>query len=386
MGGTLRLTTADRAEQAFPGMVLEGVSINKLRRTYRVISVNGRTENLARFDIASTKVLISPSGGNMFAGAAMASEASAARPGADLVVKDVPGLAAQVGVLNRFLRAFCRPFWVRDERESCGFVIHGGHGTGKTFILQRVANTGWGKVFWIKPSDKLSAVRECFKQAVAQQPSMVLIDDVQDLLCAERPNREAVVEALADELDSLSATAKSNNALPWVLVLATCLDYMADVPVRLQKRSRLRENTALPIPRASERLEILQFFDPPLKPEEKEQCLSSLARKTHAYNGDDLANLVLNAKKILGSRLDEAGVCRPGDAPQYLSGDDMERALRITRPTAMHDINLKPPTIHWEDVGGQESLKKVLTRMIRNTKVCKNPFPSELPPGPTSRC
>ncbi|CAG9997469.1 unnamed protein product [Clonostachys byssicola] len=354
----------DRAEFIFPGMVLEGVTINKLRRSFKVLSVNSQKENLGKFVLSSSNVRLLAPGDSEDTGAA----ALATEPAGDLVVSQVPGLARQVKTINAFLKGFGRPFWVKDERESSAFVVHGGHGTGKTFIMQRIADTNWGKVHWIKPSDKLVAIKDIFKQAQTQQPSIVLIDALEELISKDRQNREAVVEAIAEELDALSATAKAQNALPRVVVIASCLDYMTDVPPKLQKRSRFRENIALPIPRATERLEILHFFDPPIRPEDKESSLSSLAQKTHAYNGDDLANLVLNAKKILGNRLDDAGVDPENAEPQYLTRDDMEQALRITRPTAMHDINLKPPTIHWQDVGGQENLKKVLTRMIKNTK------------------
>jgi AAA family ATPase len=377
----------DRAEQVFPGMTLEGVNINKLRRAFKVISVNGQSHNLARFKIASSTVRILKSGDDKDAVEDTQTTAETCGP---LTVTGVPGLSTQVNIINQFLRGFGRPFWVPNERESCGFVIHGGHGTGKTFILQRIAATKWGRVHWIRPSDKLSTIRETFKQAQSQQPSLLFIDGLEDILAKDRSNRDSVIEALGEELDNLSAAASASSALPRVVVMAACQDYLADVPAKLQKRSRFRENIALPIPRATERLEILRFFNPPLRAEEKEPCLISLASKTHAYNGDDLANLVLNAKKILGNRLDnEAAVdavvegvnsvdinATEEQASQekqprqhFLTSQDMEQALRITRPTAMHDINLKPPTIHWQDVGGQESLKKVLSRMIKNTKV-----------------
>ncbi|UKZ74257.1 hypothetical protein TrVFT333_001919 [Trichoderma virens FT-333] len=372
----------DRAEQVFPGMVLEGVNINKLRRTFKVISVNGLSNNIARFKLSSSTVRILQPGGDKDA----PGNAQVAATSGPLAVTGVPGLSSQINTINQFLRGFGRPFWIQNERESCGFVIHGGHGTGKTFILQRIAATNWGRVHWIRSSDKLSSIRETFKQAQSQQPSLLFIDGLEDILAKDRSNRDTVIDALGDELDNLSAAASAANALPQVVVIATCLDYLADVPAKLQKRSRFRENIALPIPRATERLEILRFFNPPLQTEEKESCLVSLASKTHAYNGDDLANLVLNAKKILGNRLDEeaaaAAAAHNADADasgeiaqeteqpkeHYLTSHDMEQALRITRPTAMHDINLKPPTIHWQDVGGQESLKKVLSRMIKNTK------------------
>ncbi|KAF4592539.1 AAA family ATPase [Ophiocordyceps camponoti-floridani] len=349
----------DRADYIFPGMLFEGVNMAKFRRSFIVLSVDRRNDNLAKFQPSSTDVSIiqdeepaSPDASSPIRG--------------PLVVTDVPGLASQVEALNRFLRGFCRPFWIKGERQSCGFVIHGGRGTGKTMLLQRVEQTGWGSVFWIRPSDKLSAVKETFLQARSRQPSVVLIDGLEDLVAKDRANRESVIETLGDELDSLSLEASREDALPRVVVLATCLDYMTDVPEKLQKRCRFRNNVALPIPRAAERLEILRYLDPPLDPDIKETCLAKVASMTHAYNGDDLAELVLNAKVILGDRLDKLPTVEPANL--LLTADDMDRAFRITRPTAMHDINLKPPTIHWKDVGGQGSLKKVLSRMIRSAK------------------
>lgn len=348
-------------------MVLEGVSINKLRRTFKVISVNSHGDNLARFQLTSTTICILRPDEE---GAAL-DELS----GGDLIVTGVPGLSAQINVLNKFLRGFSRPFWVENERESCGLVIHGGHGTGKTFILQRIADTKWGRPFWIKPSDKLSTIRETFRQAQAQQPSMVFLDGLEDLIGKDRANRDSVIETIGEELDSLSVEASINNALPHVVVIATCSDYMLDVPTKLQKISRLDKNIALPIPRATERLEILQFYNPPLRADEKEDILLNVSQKTHAYNGYDLKRLVSNARMILGDRLDESGVEQQEAQKHFLTMEDVEQALRITRPTAMHDINLKPPTIHWQDVGGQEGLKKVLSRMIKNTKVKHAPLP-----------
>lgn len=354
-------------------MVLEGVSINKFRRTFQIISINSQSNNLARFKTASTTIRILQPGEDQI------NPDPEGEPGGDLIVTGVPGLNAQIKSINAFLEAFGRPFWTPSECTSCGMVIHGGSGTGKTFILECIAETKWGRVTWIKPSDKLATIREVFKQAQTQQPSIILIDAIHELIAKDRSNRDAVIECLADELDALSAQAVAQNALPNVLVVATCLDYMTDVPAKLQKLTRLNDNFALPIPRAAERLEILKFFNPPLRLEDREESLKSLSKKTHAYSGGDLAQLVASARKIMGRRLKASGEVWVEGKEYFTTAEDMENALRVTRPTAMHDINLQPPTIHWQDVGGQESLKKVLTRMIKMAQA-SGPFPTQFTP------
>ena len=100
---------------------------------------------------------------------------------------------------------------------------------------------------------------------------MIFIDGLDKITAKDRTNRESVIDTLGEELDALSVHAHSSGALPQVVVIATCQDWMNDVPEPLQKRSRFRKNIALPIPRASERLEILNFLDPPLRPEDN--CL-----------------------------------------------------------------------------------------------------------------
>lgn len=352
-------------------MVFEGITHGRIRKTFKVLSVNGQDDSCARFNPTSAIRIVNPD-----------EEVETAKPtGGVLQITNVPGLSHEIKVLNNFLRGFSRRFWGRGERESCGFVIHGGHGTGKTFILQQIENTNWGRTHWIKGTDKLASIRETFTVARAQQPSLVFIDSLDDLLGKDRANRETVIEAISDELDNLSRIAQENQALPQTIVIAVCSDYMVDVPAKLQKRQRFRKNIALPIPAGPERLEILKFLDPPINPEEKEKAMETVAQKTHAYNGDDLATLISNAWEILDARLFEEGVDVETSGEQLLTTRDLVQALTVTRASAMHDINLKPPTIHWRDVGGQENLKKVLSRMIKNTKVSKHPVPFSSSPN-----
>lgn len=346
-------------------MVLDGVSINKLRRTFKVISVNSREHSLARFKLESTAIRILQPGDDEGA-----QDGPSIGQRGDLILTNVPGLTTQTKTINAFLKAFTRPFWIPDpvSSRSCAFVIHGGHGTGKTYILQRIAETNWGKVHWITPFDKLTTIREIFKQAQTQQPCMILIDNLEKLISQDRSNRDALIETIGKELDALADTARIQNALPHVLVLVTCSDYLVDVPQELQTRTRLFKNVTLPIPRAPERLEILKSYGLPLRAEDKESCLTDIAQRTHAYNCKDLFDLVRNARDIREEILDSTSLGEE-DAGADITREDMEQALRITRPTAMHDINLQPPLVHWQDVGGQDSVKKVLSRMIKYAKV-----------------
>lgn len=354
-------------------MVFEGVSISRLKRNYKVLSVNGHVDNLAKFKLGTSDVrIVQPHDEG--------SPGSGAETFADeLTIKGVPGLSSQIHSINQILSGFTGPFWTYNELNSCGFVIHGSRGTGKTFILRRIAEAKWGRPFWIRPTDKLTAIRDTFKQARTLQPSIVLMDNLDKLIAKDRSNREAVIDAIAEELDALSCQSSRDQALLKIIIVATCQDYMSDIPVELQKAGRFQEEVALPIPRASERLEILQFLDPPLHPDHKSECLESMAQNTHAFTPEDLDNLVSKAKRTHGRRLGKRTGARDG-AAVFMSSSDMYQALKTVKPTAMHDVNLQPPTIHWQDVGGQEDIKKALKRMIRyTTKAWKSISPPTSP-------
>ncbi|CEI69748.1 hypothetical protein FVEN_g7376 [Fusarium venenatum] len=358
-----------RAELLFPGMVVEATLSSKWRRNFKVISVNSQTNSLARFDPSSTTITVVDK---------EAADAEVdAQTGGELIVTGVPGMAPQLKALNVFLGAFKTDVVIDGERESCAFVIHGGHGTGKTFILDRIAATKWGKVHWIKPSDKLASMRETFKLAQSQQPSMILIDDLQDLITKDRSNHDSVIGLLRDELDDLAASALSSDSLPQVVIVATCSDFLTDIPEALRGPTRFGDHVPLPIPKIQERLEILEFLNLPIDPAEKQPALLELAQRTHAYSPLDLRMLCRKAKYDMGARLREAGVDRASAKTHFLKASDIDKAKKAVRPTAMRDINLNPPTIHWQDVGGQDVLKKVLNRMIKYTK---NPERSLRPP------
>ncbi|KAK2028081.1 ATPase [Colletotrichum zoysiae] len=359
--GVIRFYLA-RAEQVFPGMKFECVA-SGAKQTFRITAVDGQTDNVARFVVSTAARIVFGD----------EKEEEPVQEGVQdvkcLVVSNLPGLNNELKKLNSFLRPFNTSFTFKRQQKSCGIVIHGGRGTGKSYVLDRIAATGWGRVFRIEETDKSSTVEEVFKQARTMQPSIVFIDGLQALIGKDRANSAAIIQKLGQQLDQLAEEILKNGKLPKVIVIATCLDYMTDVPPELQKRTRFERNIALPIPNAKGRLEILKSFDIPIQPEIEEVMLDKLAQQTHAFNPNDLDRLVENALTISSERQDPDGSWYDDEArgTPYLSREDLEQALRSTKPTAMHDVNLKPPTIHWQDVGGQESLKEALRRMIALT-------------------
>ncbi|KAL2134671.1 hypothetical protein VTI74DRAFT_11182 [Chaetomium olivicolor] len=372
-----------QVEHVYAGLVFKNLFVRGPERSFVVASVNGRATGNARYQDRKTTLRVATT-------APVNSQTDRASS-QKLEITGIRGLDTQIKRLNHVLGCFDTDVPFRKKPSYPGIVIHGGHGTGKTMLLNSIACTGWGTVFRIQYKDKLSEIQEVFQKAKLQQPSIVLIDQLERLIDKERSNRAAVILALCEILDSLAADAEAKWEIPKMVIVATCLDYTTDVPEDLKEPGRLTSEIYLPLPDVDGRKEILASFDLCVAPDQEEDLLRHLSERTHAYNGKDLRRLVDEARLIGCIRHREASTPQPNHhlpspppegetnsatqqqpespappaPPVYFHPADYHEALRLVRPSAMHDINLKPPPIRWDDIGGQETVKLSLRRAVR---------------------
>ncbi|KAL2023088.1 hypothetical protein VTK56DRAFT_3998 [Thermocarpiscus australiensis] len=368
-----------QVEHVHAGLLFKNLSVNGPERSFVVASVNGRATGNARYLHRKTALVL--------ANSAPKSSINRAPSLKELKVTGIRGLDGQIKQLNDLLGLFDSELPFRKKPLYQGIVIHGGHGTGKTMLLDSIANTGWGTVFRIQPRDKIADIQETFQRARLQQPSIVLIDELDRLISKERSSRPAVIVALCEALDALAAEQATKGEMPKVAVVATCLDYATDVPEELRRPGRLTSDIYLPMPNVDGRREILASLDLCVGPDHEQELLRHLSERTHAYNGHDLLRLVNKARLIgeiryreasTGSRdsnlptppsstdaeqQDDEQIATPPE-PVYYQPSDYHEALRLVRPSAMHDINLKPPPIRWDHIAGQEAVKRSLRRAI----------------------
>ena len=464
----------DLAEYVFPGMVLKDVYHRRERRSFRVLEVDGRADNLARFVMDKTNVILSETATTSeerpstpqqpstprtpkptltatlpFRSAAAASTASptaspsrtlksrlaaqpvtapgppAPKPAANsprpsptsIVVGQIDGLETVVNEMNKFLEKFSPDSESHGRGLSCGVAIQGDKGTGKTMLLERIANTGWGQVFPIQPTDKLTAIQETLQKASAERPSIVTIEDIHELLSEDRTNRASVIRTIADFLDANADSRSANEnegistelglaerpaaQVPQLIVLVTCLNYLKDIPESLREPGRLNWLVQIPFPDPSGRRAILRSFGLPFPPDQADAMILALSHQTHAFSGTDLKKLSHAALIERGARLRrlkaaKAAVEADGDASleqqeKYLTEADFKEARRSVGPSRMDGVDVKPRPVYWRDIHGQEPLvrafKQRVDMMNRPEKYIQriNPFPRGFllygPPG-----
>jgi AAA family ATPase len=334
-------------------MTFKNLSLRGPKRTFTIDFVNGKPTSLGKYDESSSVTISSPIDN--------IPSAQINGPVSKLEVVNISGIDQALKKLNRFLSNFDRQFKFTWAQRSCAVLLHGGHGTGKTFILNKIIGTGWGKVIRIESDVKLATLRSIFKDAKLSQPCIIAIDELESIVSKEDANSQSIGKALGEELDNLSQ-GNDGSFLPRVLVIATTLD-AGSIPLSLRKRGRFRADIALPIPDAAARKTILKSLAPPVDPCSRDEMLDRLGDRTHAYTAEDLVSLLDTACEIAEEKLD-VGDSMSSEEGYFLKQDDLDQALLLVRPTAMHDITLKPPSVRWEDIGGQDSIKNALRRAV----------------------
>lgn len=273
-----------------------------------------------------------------------------------LEVASLPGLDQVIGKVNDFLSRFNAEFTNPRARKSCALLLSGFHGTGKTTIIEKIVESGWGKVYRVRKDTKVLDIQEIFTNAKLNKPSIVVLDEIDSLVSKENAMAHRITDLLEEELDGLANSPP--KFMTQVLVVAAALNAV-QIPASLRLRSRFRTEVLLPIPDTSARKAILKSMHLPIHPDLKHIILDRIGDRTHAYTAGDLDDLLEQAYFI-----SEKSFTDPTSQDHYMKEEHIEQAMLLVRPTAMQDVTLKPPAIKWDDIGGVPSIKKALQQAV----------------------
>ena len=326
------------------------ISRRSSKRTFLVESINGSLTNMGQFGENSTVQISNQT-------APQPQQNGAIRR---LEVVDIAGIDQALSKLNRFLSRFDRKY-IYTVPKSCAVLLHGGPGTGKSFILEKIASTRWGRIYDVESSVKPVAIKKIFDDAKINQPSIIMIDELDSVVSKDDSRAHDNAKALGKELDDL-LKGQQSNSLPRILVIAATQD-AGKIPISLKKRGRFTTDILLPLPDATARRLILRSLYFPLHSTVREETLDKLGDRTHAYSAQDLVLLQDAANEFFEDRANENG-WDGSEEGCHLIQEDIEQALLSVRPTAMHDITLQPPKVRWDEIGGQKSVKNELREAV----------------------
>ena len=254
-----------------------------------------------------------------------------------------------------------------------GVLLYGPPGTGKTLLAKAVANETNANFYSIGGPEIMSKfygeseerLRETFKQAQENSPSIIFIDEIDSIA----PKREEVsgdvekrvVSQLLTLMDGLESRGKV------VVIGATNRPDALDPALR--RPGRFDREIEIGIPDQFGRSEILEIHTRGM-PLTQDVNLESIAKITHGFVGADLEAVcregaMRSLRRVLPEiNLEESKIPIETLNKIKITWEDFENALKDVQPSALREVYVQRPNVQWTDVGGLQEVKEELKEAI----------------------
>ena len=254
-----------------------------------------------------------------------------------------------------------------------GVLLYGPPGTGKTLLAKAVANETNANFYSIGGPEIMSKfygeseerLRETFKQAQENAPSIIFIDEIDSIA----PKREEVSGDVEKRVVSQLLTLMDGLGSRGKLVVIGATNRPDALDPALRRPGRFDREIEIGIPDQEGRFDILQIHTRGM-PLTEDVNLESFAKITHGFVGADLEALSKEAAmRSLRRILPEINMEQTKIPVEVLNKikithKDFEDALKDVQPSALREVHIQRPNITWDQIGGLNEVKSELAEAI----------------------
>ncbi|HJJ56014.1 MAG TPA: CDC48 family AAA ATPase [Methanocorpusculum sp.] len=253
-----------------------------------------------------------------------------------------------------------------------GVLLYGPPGTGKTLIARAVANEAGAYFDTISGPEIVSKyygdseekLREIFKKAEENAPSIIFIDEIDSIAPKREESKGDMERRVVAQLLSLMDGLKSRGQV--IVIAATNIPDAIDPALR--RGGRFDREIEIGVPDKKGRHEILQIHTRNV-PLSETLDLNKYANTTHGFVGADLALLVKEAamhalrREFPGMNPNEM-ISKEKLENLKVIEEDFDSALKMVSPSAMREVLVEIPNVHWDDIGGLDDIKSELRQAV----------------------
>ena len=282
----------------------------------------------------------------------------------------IGGLSEHIVTINKSLFFFSNAASALSDQHLLGpttFLFHGPEGTGKSMLLERLAEGPWKDVHRLSletyPKNQATGIEDTFEAAKENQPSLVLMDNLDKFL----DRAETLVGKLRYELAKLEGSK---------VVVAAATRSIYDIDSSLRTTSGFKTELEIFPPNLTQREDILRQILGP------KRAISSIdfvnvAERSHGFVGRDIHKLCGLARNhrvqvVYESLSDEqrstfGEVLEAGD---FVTQSDFDAVIDQVQPTVLKDSILEVPKVKWDQIAGLNHVRALLEAItIRPFKV-----------------